>query len=63
MFNFRWLRQHPKVLGMKIKKGTKRAEMANAIDQYVLGTVGVDSDRASWESVFEEVPEFLTEVE
>lgn len=58
-----WLRQHPKVMNMKFRKGTKRAEMANAIDQYVLGTVGVDSDRASWESVFEEVPEMLSETE
>lgn len=58
-----WLRQHPKVMNMKFKKGTKRAEMANAIDQFVLGTVGVDSDRASWESVYDEVPEMLTEAE
>ncbi|XP_052255186.1 bifunctional purine biosynthesis protein ATIC-like [Dreissena polymorpha] len=58
-----WLRHHPKVLNMKFKKGTKRADMANAIDQYVLGTVGVDSDRASWESVFEEIPAFLTDAE
>lgn len=36
----RWLRQHPKVLGMKFKKGVKRAEISNAIDIFVLGTVG-----------------------
>jgi hypothetical protein len=30
-------------MNMKFKKGTKRAEMANAIDQFVLGTVGVVS--------------------
>ena len=36
----RWLRQHPKVLGMQFKKGVKRAEISNAIDTYVLGTVG-----------------------
>ena len=29
---------------MKFKQGTKRAEMANAIDQYVLGTVGTVSN-------------------
>ncbi|XP_052806937.1 bifunctional purine biosynthesis protein ATIC-like isoform X2 [Mya arenaria] len=58
-----WLRQHPKVMSMKFKPGTKRAEMANAIDQYVLGTVGVDTDRASWESVFEEVPATLSPAE
>lgn len=36
----RWLRQHPKVLGMQFKTGVKRAEKNNAIDQYVLGLVG-----------------------
>lgn len=37
---FRWLRQHPEVLGMKFKKGVKRAEISNAIDNYVNATVG-----------------------
>ena len=36
----RWLRQHPKVLGMTFRKGVKRAEMSNVIDVYVNGTVG-----------------------
>ncbi|KAL3836669.1 hypothetical protein ACJMK2_022091 [Sinanodonta woodiana] len=58
-----WLRHHPKVFGMKFKKGVKRAEMANAIDQYVLGTIGVDVDRLSWESLFEDPPSLLTENE
>jgi len=44
MYLSRWLRHHPKVLGMQFKPGTKRAEMANAIDQFVLGTVGVVRD-------------------
>lgn len=35
-----WLRQHPKVIGMKFKKGVKRAEISNAIDNYVNGTIG-----------------------
>jgi phosphoribosylaminoimidazolecarboxamide formyltransferase/IMP cyclohydrolase len=35
-----WLRQHPKVVNMKFKKGVKRAEISNAIDNYVNGTVG-----------------------
>lgn len=35
-----WLRRHPKVLSMKFKKGVKRAEISNAIDNYVNGTVG-----------------------
>merc|ERR1712141_823358 len=37
-----WPRQHPNVLGMRFRKGVKRAEMSNAIDIYVLGTVGQD---------------------
>ena len=40
---FRWLRQHPQVLGMKFKKGVKRAEISNAIDNYVNATVGTVS--------------------
>lgn len=36
-----WLRQHPKVIGMKFKKGVKRAEISNAIDNYVNGTIGM----------------------
>lgn len=35
-----WLRQHSKVLNMKFKKGVKRAEISNAIDNFVNGTVG-----------------------
>lgn len=35
-----WLRQHSKVLNMKFKKGVKRADISNAIDNFVNGTVG-----------------------
>lgn len=35
-----WLRHHPRVLNMKFRSGVKRAEMANAIDQYVSDTIG-----------------------
>uniref|UniRef100_A0A8C1PJH7 Bifunctional purine biosynthesis protein ATIC n=1 Tax=Cyprinus carpio TaxID=7962 RepID=A0A8C1PJH7_CYPCA len=54
-----WLRHHPRVLNMKFHSGIKRAEMANAIDQYVSGTIGEEV----WKSLFEEVPETLSEVE
>lgn len=40
--DFRWLRQHPTVTSMKFKKGVKRAEISNAIDNFVNGTVGKD---------------------
>ncbi|XP_063909628.1 bifunctional purine biosynthesis protein ATIC [Zophobas morio] len=55
-----WLRQHPKVLGMKFKKGVKRAEISNAIDNYVNGTVGKDMDKGVFEGMYEEVPKELT---
>ncbi|XP_022288230.2 bifunctional purine biosynthesis protein ATIC-like [Crassostrea virginica] len=58
-----WLRQHPKVMGMKFKVGVKRAEKNNAIDQYVLGLVGKDIDQNSWEAFFEVIPDQLTEEE
>ncbi|KAL7287262.1 hypothetical protein TKK_0018391 [Trichogramma kaykai] len=56
-----WLRQHPYVTGMKFKKGVKRAEISNAIDNYVNGTVGRDMDHASWAAFYEEVPPQLTQ--
>ncbi|KAK3734819.1 hypothetical protein QZH41_009692 [Actinostola sp. cb2023] len=58
-----WLRHHPRVLGMTFKKGTKRAEMSNAIDVFVNGTVGQDTDKAAWEATFENPPALLTEEE
>ncbi|KAM6979890.1 bifunctional purine biosynthesis protein ATIC [Aplochiton taeniatus] len=58
-----WLRRHPRVLAMAFRSGVKRAEMANAIDQYVSGTVGEGPDLALWKAMFEEVPELLSETE
>lgn len=58
-----WLRHHPKVLSLKFKAGVKRADISNAIDNYVLGTVGKDLPLAQFQSLFDEVPEFLTENE
>ncbi|XP_005108469.1 bifunctional purine biosynthesis protein ATIC isoform X4 [Aplysia californica] len=58
-----WLRQHPKVLGMRFKKGVKRAEMSNAIDVFVLGTVGQDMETSAWEAQLEDPPAQFTEGE
>ncbi|XP_075567043.1 bifunctional purine biosynthesis protein ATIC isoform X3 [Pelecanus crispus] len=58
-----WLRHHPRVLSMKFKAGVKRAEISNAIDQYVTGTIGEDEDLVKWQAMFEEVPTQLTEAE
>uniref|UniRef100_A0A8D0HL26 Bifunctional purine biosynthesis protein ATIC n=1 Tax=Sphenodon punctatus TaxID=8508 RepID=A0A8D0HL26_SPHPU len=61
--NHWWLRHHSRVLSMKFKAGVKRAEIANAIDQYVTGTIGEDEDLVKWKALFEEVPALLTETE
>ncbi|XP_051919117.1 bifunctional purine biosynthesis protein PURH [Hippocampus zosterae] len=58
-----WLRHHPRVLSMKFRSGVKRAEMANAIDQYVTDTIGEGPDSTVWKAMYEEVPELLSEVE
>lgn len=58
-----WLRQHPNVLSMKFKKGVTRAEISNAIDNYVNGSVGKDMDKKDWESKFEVVPPMLTDAD
>lgn len=59
----RWLRQHPLVLGMQFKKSVKRAQIANAIDDYIGNTIGTGLSRTRWESVFEVVPAELTSEE
>ncbi|KAM8875999.1 bifunctional purine biosynthesis protein ATIC [Synchiropus picturatus] len=58
-----WLRHHPRVLTMKFRSGVKRAEMANAIDQYVSGTIGEGPDLEVWRSMYEEVPEPLSDTD
>ncbi|XP_059611666.1 bifunctional purine biosynthesis protein ATIC [Phlebotomus argentipes] len=55
-----WLRQHPKVVGMQFRKGVKRAEISNAIDNYVNNTVGKDMPVAQFEAMFEQPPAALT---
>ncbi|PLW45483.1 hypothetical protein PCANC_06698 [Puccinia coronata f. sp. avenae] len=67
-----WLRHHPKVLGMKFKPSTKRADKANAIDLYLTEAVwdGEDesgeeasTERKEWEQMFEQVPVRLSNAE
>ncbi|KAI7966097.1 hypothetical protein MJO29_001845 [Puccinia striiformis f. sp. tritici] len=65
-----WLRHHPKVLDMKFKKSTKRADKANAIDLYLTDAVFEDQDdeeisieRKEWENNFEEIPVRLSHIE
>lgn len=64
-----WLRHHPRVLAFQFKKGTKRADKANAIDVFVTGeiweTEPADSERKEWEALFEEgsIPQPLSKEE
>ncbi|ORY35918.1 cytidine deaminase-like protein [Naematelia encephala] len=57
-----WLRHHPRVLALPFKKGTKRADKANAIDLFVTGQAftAEGGERAQWESLFDESPQPLT---
>lgn len=63
--NVWWLRHHPRVLSMKFKAGVKRAEISNAIDNFVNGTVGQDMPREQFESMYERenIPKLLTDEE
>lgn len=58
-----WLRQHPRVLSLVFKKGVKRAEISNAIDNFVNGTVGQDMPQEQFNAMFEKVPDPMTEAE
>lgn len=52
-----WMRFHERALGIKWKKGTKRADKSNAIDLLCSGIVPESgSEREGWEKNFEEVP-------
>jgi len=61
--NIWWLRHHPKVLGMEFKKGVKRAEVSNIIDNYVSGTIGKDMPLEFYQNALINPPAPLTEAE
>ncbi|AEO70286.1 uncharacterized protein THITE_2121512 [Thermothielavioides terrestris NRRL 8126] len=59
-----WMRFHPRVLGIKWKKGTKRPDKSNAIDLLVSGELPKSgTERENFEALFEEVPPAFTEEE
>jgi phosphoribosylaminoimidazolecarboxamide formyltransferase/IMP cyclohydrolase len=59
----RWyLRQHPKVLGLKFKKNLTRPEKINTIEQYLEEDL-TPPEKEVWQSMFEKVPEPLTKEE
>lgn len=45
---------------MQFKKSVKRAQIANAIDDYIGNTIGNGLSRSRWESLFEVIPAELT---
>merc|ERR1712150_98176 len=54
-----YLRQHPKVLDLQFKSGTKRQDRVNARVRYIEGDF-TDEEKIRWESQFEKIPEPLT---
>jgi len=54
-----WLRQHPRILEATFKGGLNRAEMNNAIDQYLLERPTPLEER-TWREAFDPAPEPLT---
>jgi len=63
-----WMRQHPRVLSLPFKAGTKRPEKSNAIDLFVEGTLEGEAmkdteERKEWEAVFDTIPAALSEQE
>ncbi|KAI9851695.1 MAG: bifunctional phosphoribosylaminoimidazolecarboxamide formyltransferase/IMP cyclohydrolase [Thelocarpon superellum] len=56
-----WMRFHERVLSIKWKKGVKRPEKSNAIDQLCSGQLATTGpEREDYESVYEEVPSDFT---
>ena len=56
------LRQHPKVMDLKFKKGVKKQERINARVRYIEGDI-TKVERKDWEAKFDTVPEPLTSEE
>lgn len=57
-----YLRQHPKVLGLPFRQGSKRQDRVNARVRYIEGDFTAE-EKVRWESQFDVVPEPLTEAE
>ena len=59
-----WMRFHERVLNIKWKQGTKRADKSNAIDLLCSGqTPRNEAEKVEYERVFEEVPAPFTQEE
>jgi len=57
-----YLRQHPKVQGLKFKSNVGRQARVNARVRYIEGDI-TNAERPIWESYFEQIPEPLSESE
>ncbi|NLV74376.1 MAG: phosphoribosylaminoimidazolecarboxamide formyltransferase [Chloroflexi bacterium] len=57
-----FLRQHPRVLGLKFAKGLARAERNNAIDLYLGGEL-TRAEQSAWEACFRDVPVRLSQAD
>ncbi len=55
-----WLRQAPKVLGLKFKEDIRRADRDNAIDVYISDEYEDVLRDGTWENIFTEKPEVFT---
>ena len=58
-----WLRQHPKVMGLKFVDGIRRPDRDNTIDVYISDEHDDVLRDGTWQTLFKEKPEVLTEEE
>ena len=61
--NIWWLRQHPKVLGLKFVDGIRRPNRDNAIDLYISEEHDDVLAEGVWQTIFAEKPAVLTKEE
>ena len=58
-----WLRQHPKVMGLKFVDDIKRPDRDNTIDVYISEEHDDVLRDGTWQTLFKEKPEVLTDAE
>ena len=58
-----WLRQHPKVMGLKFVDGIGRPDRDNTIDVYISDEHDDVLRDGTWQTLFKEKPEVLTDAE
>ena len=58
-----WLRQHPKVMGLKFVDGIGRPDRDNTIDVYISDEYDDVLRDGTWQNLFKEKPEVLTDAE